>query len=88
LEFTFGGQGYSAGIASFQADFTPGKAAERMRHIRPPGLGIPFKYVVRAEIKALQIRAAEAGVDGGKPGEFLAKTSEQRHMVTVHESHE
>jgi hypothetical protein len=59
-----------------------------MRHKGPAGFGIPFKDVVRAEVKAIQIRAAGISVNGGKPREFLAKVGQQGHFFILYASHE
>ena len=50
LQLAFSGQGKSAGAAPFEADLASGEAANGMRHNGLPGLGVPFKNVVRAEV--------------------------------------
>ena len=51
-----------------------------MGHYGPAGLDIPLKDVVRAEVEALQIGPAGAGVNDGEPGEFFAQVVKQSHV--------
>ena len=88
LNLAFGGQGNGAGVAAFEADFAAGEAAKWMRHDRPAGFAVPFKDVMRAEVEALEVRAAGVRVNRGKPREFLAKIAQQRHFSTLYASHE
>ena len=88
LEFAFGGQGNGAGVAAFQADFAAGETAKGMRHEWSAGFAVPFKDVVRAEVEALQVRAAEVRVNGGKPREFLAKITHEGHSTSLQASQE
>jgi hypothetical protein len=87
VEFAFGGQGNGAGVAAFQADFAAGETAKGMRHEWPAGFGVPFKDIVRAEVEALQVRAAEVRVNGGKPRKFLTKIIQQGHSYILYASH-
>jgi len=88
LKLAFSRQGDSAGGAAIQADLAAGEAAKRVRHERPAGFGVPFKDVVRAEVEALEVRAADVRINRGKPREFLAKIAQQGHSSILYASHE
>jgi hypothetical protein len=88
LKLKFGGQRDGGGIATLKADFAAGKATEGMRHERLAGFGVPFKDVVRAEIQALKVLAAQIDVNGRKPREFLPKIVHQGHASILHASQE
>ena len=88
LKLAFGRQGNGAEGATFKADLAAGEAAKRMGHERPAGFGIPFKDVVRAEVKALEVRATGIRINRGKPRKFFAKIAQQGHFSILHASHE
>jgi hypothetical protein len=84
LKFFFGGQRDGARLATFQADFAPGETAKWMRHDRLARFGVPLKNVMRAEVEALEILAAEIGVNGRKPRELLTKIGRKGHFSDFH----
>jgi hypothetical protein len=51
-----------------------------MRHKGLPGLGVPFKNVVRAEIQALKVGATGLRVDRGSPRKRLAEMAQLKHV--------
>ena len=83
-----GWQRNGSGSAAFHADLATGKTTQWVGHNGPSGLNVPLKNVVRAEVEALQIRAAGAGVNDGEPGEFLTQVIKQRHIDNLQSLHE
>ena len=73
LKLAFSRQGNGAGGAAFQAYLAAGKAAQRMRHDRTARLSIPFKDIMRAEVKALDVGATSVTINRGKPWKFPAQ---------------
>jgi hypothetical protein len=88
LKLQFGGQGDRGGIASLNTDLAAGEAAEGMGNERLSGFRVPLKDVLRTEIEALKIRAAEIGVNSRKPGKLLTKMVHQGHASILQASQE
>jgi hypothetical protein len=88
LKLALSGQGNGTGGAAFQAYLPTGKAPQRMRHNRLARLRIPFKDIVRAEVKALQVRTTGVTINRGKPRKFSTQEAQQWHSSILQLSHE